>query len=102
MAPLCRSSARVLGTPVIGKLASCFSLRQPLDDRHHQAAGDAGIGDFSTDDEGFGEFPVREAPAIEGADAHPEILGDFMIGSAEVAEVAGLIGVGGVVEHGAG
>jgi len=42
------------------------------------------------------------APTIERADAYPEILGDFLVGGAEVADVAGLIGVGGVIGHVAG
>jgi hypothetical protein len=43
----------------------------------------------------LGECLMTVAPAIDGADADFEMLGELLVGGAEAAELAGLIGEGG-------
>jgi hypothetical protein len=57
---------------------------------------------LAAEDECLSEVAMGVAPVIKRADAYLEILGDFLVGGAEAAEVVGLIGIGGVVGHIAG
>jgi len=62
---------------------------------------DAGIGMLLADDHGLGELLMAVAPAIDGADADLEMLGELFVCSAEAAHLASLGGEFGFVDHGA-
>jgi len=53
------------------------------------------------DDYGLGELFMGVAPAIDGADADLEMLGELLVGGAELAEFRSLIGEFWFVDHGA-
>jgi len=67
-----------------------------------ERALDASVGMLLAGDNGFGESLMRVAPAIDGADAHLEMLGEFLVGGTEAAHGAGPIGKFWFVDHGAG
>jgi len=66
-----------------------------------ERAFDPGIGMFLAGHDCLGEFFVRVAPAIDGADADVEMLGEFLVCGAEAAHFAGYGCEFGFVDHGA-
>jgi hypothetical protein len=67
-----------------------------------ERAFDAGVGLLLADDDRLGECRMGIAPAADRPDADLAMVGEFRIGGAGAASVAGLIGKGGFIGHGAG
>ncbi|GAA0328016.1 hypothetical protein GCM10009087_42790 [Sphingomonas oligophenolica] len=86
---------------IAGMLEDLHALDAAADGAGIESAFDAGIRVLLAGDDCLGEFLMGVAPAINGADADLEMLGEFLVSGAEAAEVAGLIGKGGFVDHGA-
>ena len=66
-----------------------------------ERAFDPGIGMFLAGHDCLGEFLMRVAPAIDGADADVEMLGELFVGGAEAAHLAGYGCKFWFVDHGA-
>ena len=85
-----------------GMLEDLGALDGAADDAGIERTFDPGVGMLLADDHGLGEGLMGVAPAIDGADADLEMLGELFIGRAETAHGTGLIGKFGFVDHGIG
>ncbi len=86
---------------VAGALEHLRALDGAANSARIECALDAGIGMLLASDDSLGEFLMRIAPPIDGADADLEMLGEFLVGGAETAHGAGLSGEFGFVDHAA-
>ena len=84
---------------ISGVLEDLHPLHAAADGAGIEGAFYAGVGMFLAGDDGLSELLMGVAPAINGADADLEMLSEFLVGGAEAAEVAGLIGEVGFVDH---
>ena len=86
---------------VAGVLEDLGALDAAPDGAGIERALDPGVGVLLADDDRLGELLMGVAPAIDGADADLEMLGELFVGGAEAAHVPRLLGKFWFVDHGA-